>query len=202
MEKKIFYVMGKSASGKDTLFKLIREEFPELRPLTIGTTRPIRDGESEGNPYHFCTDEEYQNLQNTNQIMESRSYVTINGVWRYFTINDTINMDSVETSYIGVGTLESFRSIKNYYRTYWDKSCCVFPIYISVPDPLRLKRAIEREDHQKNPNYLELCRRFIADNDDFSAERIFENEIYRTFVNIDLDVCKKEIFSYVRGMMR
>ena len=41
---KIFYLMGKSASGKDTLFKEILERIPELKTVVPYTTRPIRTG--------------------------------------------------------------------------------------------------------------------------------------------------------------
>ena len=45
---KIFFVMGKSASGKDTIYKKLLEYFPELKTVTLYTTRPMREGETEG----------------------------------------------------------------------------------------------------------------------------------------------------------
>ena len=45
---KIFYMMGKSSSGKDTVYKEIRKELPELKTLTLYTTRPMREGEKDG----------------------------------------------------------------------------------------------------------------------------------------------------------
>ena len=45
---KIFYLMGKSASGKDTIYKEIKEQLPELKTIVIYTTRPIREGERDG----------------------------------------------------------------------------------------------------------------------------------------------------------
>ena len=41
---KIFYIMGKSSSGKDTIYKKIREKLPQLKRITPYTTRPIREG--------------------------------------------------------------------------------------------------------------------------------------------------------------
>ena len=52
---KIFYVMGKSASGKDTIYKKLLERFPGLKTVVTYTTRPIRDGETEGVEYHFTS---------------------------------------------------------------------------------------------------------------------------------------------------
>ena len=50
---KIFYVMGKSASGKDTIYKRLHSRMPELKTVTMYTTRPIRDGEQNGVEYFF-----------------------------------------------------------------------------------------------------------------------------------------------------
>ena len=43
---KIYYIMGKSASGKDTIYKRLIKELPELGIVRMYTTRPIRDGET------------------------------------------------------------------------------------------------------------------------------------------------------------
>ena len=45
---KIFYLMGKSASGKDSIYKRLRSLCPELKSIVLYTTRPMRDGEQEG----------------------------------------------------------------------------------------------------------------------------------------------------------
>lgn len=38
----IFYLMGKSSSGKDTLYKKIKRKMPELKTIIGYTTRPAR----------------------------------------------------------------------------------------------------------------------------------------------------------------
>ena len=48
---KIYYIMGKSSSGKDTLFRKIKQELPMLQTVTLYTTRPKREGEREGVEY-------------------------------------------------------------------------------------------------------------------------------------------------------
>ena len=53
----IFYLMGKSASGKDTIYqKLLEHDTLGLAHIVLYTTRPIREGEAEGREYYF-TDE-------------------------------------------------------------------------------------------------------------------------------------------------
>ena len=45
---RIYYVMGKSASGKDTIYKELLKRCPDLKRLVPWTTRPMRTGETEG----------------------------------------------------------------------------------------------------------------------------------------------------------
>ena len=49
---KIFCVMGKSATGKDTIFQKLLDKL-DLKRIIPYTTRPIRDGEVSGREYHF-----------------------------------------------------------------------------------------------------------------------------------------------------
>ena len=52
---KIYYMMGKSSSGKDTLFKEIKRRIRELRTVTLYTTRPVREGEKNGVEYYLTS---------------------------------------------------------------------------------------------------------------------------------------------------
>ena len=54
---KIYYMMGKSSSGKDTLQKELKEALPELKTITPYTTRPKRDGERNGVEYFFVSED-------------------------------------------------------------------------------------------------------------------------------------------------
>ena len=75
------------------------------------------------------------------------------------------------------------------------------PVYLEVEDGERLQRALDRERAEKAPKYRELCRRFLADCEDFSEEKIAEAGITRRFQNDDLQRCKREIEEYLAEMM-
>ncbi len=48
---KIFYIMGKSSSGKDTIYNRLRiDEGLKLSNLILYTTRPMREGEIQYPP--------------------------------------------------------------------------------------------------------------------------------------------------------
>lgn len=189
---KLFYIMGKSASGKDTIYQRLLHH-PEflLKRLVIYTTRPVRDGELDGREYFFVDEEEFQRLKTEGKIIEDREYNTIYGLWRYFT---AANMDLERNNYLGIGTLESFCMLKNYYGE--DK---IIPLYIEVEDGERLKRAIAREETQEIPKYEEMCRRFLADSQDFSEEKIKAAGISRRFENNSMNACMKEIEILLKG---
>ena len=191
---KLFYIMGKSASGKDTIYQKLLEN-PELhfRRLIIYTTRPIRDGEKDGQEYYFVNEDEFQCLKASGKIIEDRGYESVYGLWRYFTVD---NMNLEKYNYLGIGTLESYEQLKKYYGE--NK---VGPVYIEVEDGMRLKRAIAREETQEIPKYEEMCRRFLADSQDFSEANIKAAGISRRFQNMDFITCMSDIEKYVKSVL-
>ena len=101
---RIFCVMGKSASGKDSIFKeLMHDKSLKLKNIVPYTTRPIRDGEQDGKDYIFCTEADVQRLESENKIIELREYNTVYGIWKYFTVDDG-QIDLDKNSYILTGT--------------------------------------------------------------------------------------------------
>ncbi len=175
---KIFYIMGKSASGKDSVYAdlLSRRELG-LRPFVIYTTRPIRSHETDGVEYHFVDEEKMRRMEKEGRIIELRSYDTVQGIWYYFTADDE-RIRLADDDYLAVGTLESYRKLRRYYGE--DR---IIPIYIEVEDGERLRRALFRENREKVPDYGEMCRRFLADQEDFSEENIRAAGITRRFSN-------------------
>ena len=193
---KIFYIMGKSASGKDSIYKkMLEKENLNLQKMVLYTTRPIREGEVNGNEYYFVDKETLQQMKVTGKIIESRDYDTVHGVWTYFTADDA-KMDLTQENYIGIGTLASYTRLVKYYG---QEHLC--PVYIEVEDGERLKRAIKRESKQAQPTYTEVCRRFLADSEDFSEDKISQAKIARRFLNHDKDDDWSEIEKYIEDMI-
>ncbi len=190
---KIFLLMGKSTSGKDTIYKvLIKDEELGLMKVVPYTTRPMRDGEVDGVQYFFKKEEEYQQLREAKKIIEERTYHTNYGEWRYFTADDG-QIDLGKGNYLVIGTLESYCSFRDYFGA--DK---VAPVLIDVNAKTRLHRAINREDEQENPKYDEMCRRFLADEEDFSEEKIAAAGVERRFDNNEaLETCISEIREFI-----
>lgn len=193
---KIFCIIGKSSTGKDTIYqRLLDREDLALQQIVSYTTRPIRAGEVDGIEYHFCTKEEKDELLQQGKVIEIRSYNTCHGVWDYFTVDDE-HLDLSKNNYLIIGTIESFVKIREYYS-----ADVVIPIYIEVEDGVRLQRALQRELSQTNPKYEEMCRRFLADSRDFSAEKLQEANISQLFYNEEVGKTEEEIVSYMKSLM-
>lgn len=178
---KIYCIMGKSSSGKDSIYKmLMQDEQLSLKKVIPYTTRPMRAGEREGVEYYFCSEEQLAAFEEAGKVIELRAYQTVHGIWKYFTVNDHQIADERQ-DYLLIGTLESYLKIRDYFGRER-----VVPIYVEVEDGERLMRAIERERMQGQPRYEEMCRRFLADSADFSEEKLKSAEIETRFVNRDL----------------
>lgn len=188
---KLYYLMGKSSSGKDTLYKMLMEnEELNLNRIVPYTTRPVREGEVEGQEYHFTDKGGLDELIAKGKVIESRCYNTVHGDWYYFTVD--ADVDFSNNDYLMIGTLESFEKVRDYYGK--EK---VVDIYIELDDGIRLERALKRERAQAEPKYKEMCRRFIADTEDFSEEKLMAAGIEKRFINDDLDRCFSEIVKMV-----
>lgn len=191
---KIFCLMGKSASGKDTIYQKVKEQMPELKTIVIYTTRPIREGEKNGREYYFVDDDKLRELQEAGKVIELREYHTVHGIWKYFTVDDG-QFDGGD-NYLAIGTLESYVKMRDYFGP-----ALLVPIYIEVEDGIRLQRALTREKKQKEPKYEELCRRFLADAADFSVDKLQEAGIIRKYLNTDVNKCVEEIILGIREKM-
>ncbi len=190
---KIFVIMGPSCSGKDTLYKELKDYYGNvLKSIVLHTTRPMRKGEVEGKTYYFINDEKFEEMQKNNEIAEYRLYDTTHGIWTYATASRSIDLDN--NDYLTINTLEGFKSLKDYYG-----EDIVVPLYIQVDEDVRLRRAINREKKQiveklkkegkeipkesnkdkyaineDDPKIKEMRRRIEADSKDFSVEKRIE----------------------------
>lgn len=193
---KIFCLIGKSSCGKDTIYKqILAEGNLPLKTLVSYTTRPIRNGETDGIEYYFLTDDRQKVLEQEGKIIELRAYDTVHGIWKYFTVNDhQINLERY--NYLVIGTLESYIKLKDYFGD--DK---LIPLYIEVDSGERLQRALDRERNQQEPKYAELCRRFLADEADFSTEHLAQAGITEIFHNDNLNDCAQKLITYIRNLL-
>ena len=118
---KIYCVMGKSSSGKDSIYsRIMQQGNPALLRIVPYTTRPRREGETDGREYVFTDETHVQQLESAGKVIELRAYHTVYGIWKYFTVDDG-KIDLSKHSYLYIVTLEGYQKIQRYFG----KSCMV-----------------------------------------------------------------------------
>jgi guanylate kinase len=185
----IFYLMGKSAVGKDTVYQKLLLRFPMLRPLVPYTTRPQRQGEEEGREYHFVGEEQFLCLRESGRMIEERAYRTEKGLWRYGSVAEK---EAETVSRIGIGTLESYQK----FCAYFGRERMI-PLYLEVAAGERLLRGFRREKKEAEPCYPELVRRFQADEADYTEEKLSAAGIRKRYENLNLERCLGELYEVV-----
>lgn len=177
--KDIVFIMGKSSSGKDHIYQALKADKElKLNGVVLYTTRPKRVSETDGVEYHFVTEDDVVIMEAQEKIIEMRVYNTVFGEWKYFTADDGQIVLDGHSKYVVIGTLKAYIDFVKYFGKEH-----IMPIYIEVEDGIRLMRAIEREKKQENPAYDELCRRFLADAEDFAEDKLEAAGIRQRFDN-------------------
>ena len=184
----LFCIMGKSATGKDSIYKELLKRDKTLNKVITYTTRPKRDEEINNVQYNFV-DEKFL-IDNKNKIIEERIYHTVYGDWHYATLDDGNILP--DKKYLIIGTLESYKDLVKFFGS--DR---VIPIYIEVDYETRHKRAIEREKTNDKLKLMEVERRFIADEKDFCEENLNNLNIKKRFTNKNLNDCINEILQFI-----
>ena len=166
---KIFYIMGKSASGKDSIYRmLLQKKELNLKRIIPYTTRPARNGEEQGREYYFVDEERYRELREEGKLIESRAYETVHGVWIYFTADDG-QIDLKRSNFLAIGTLESYQKMRDYFGS---ESIC--PIYVEVEDGERLMRALIRERESRSVPDMRRCA-----GDSWRMRKIFQRRRFK-----------------------
>lgn len=187
----IYLIMGKSATGKDTVMqRLLQSKEFKLNRMTQYTTRPMKAGEVDGREYYFTDEEGMHRLDRQGHILECRKYDTVYGPWYYFTTDEGIH----ETEdYVLIGTLDVLKALRKKYPD-------IRAVYLYLDDGERLQRALNRERTAKEPRYAEMCRRFLTDEEDFTKEELDRAEIDLFVENEKLELTMKQINTFIKGV--
>lgn len=68
---KLLLIIGPTAVGKSSIIEKALDDYPKLVDLITYTTRSMRAGEFEGNPYHFVSEEKFRELMARDFFLET-----------------------------------------------------------------------------------------------------------------------------------
>lgn len=189
--RKIFAIMGKASTGKDTLTKMLNEKL-EIPIALSFTTRPKRFKEKHGVEYNFITDENFWDLHLNGLLAEYTSYKVASGsIWYYGLTREELEKDEYVLVIVNP---DGFRQLTEIYG---DKICSIL---IDAPADVRIKRYLDR-DTVTETKAEECCRRFLADNKDFKEVKTQYivanvgdiNNVYKTLEGIVKQEIAKDI---------
>lgn len=172
----ITILTGKSGCGKDTLLNELVQR-GTFMPLISTTTRPMRDGETNGKEYHFISKEEFFKKVKEKDFLEYRAYNTsVNGnadIWYY----GSPKLSEAEIKNNNIIVVLDLQGAKDYLNHYGKENCQI--ILLDVNDEIRRERAIRRGSFDET----EWKRRLEDDTIKFSKEAI--KDIVNIYLNND-----------------
>mgnify|MGYP001279909817 CR=1 FL=1 len=74
----LFVLSAPSGTGKDSVIHTLKEQGTDIYVVPSITARPPRPGESEGNPYHFVSEETFKQMVAEDKLIE---YAQVHGNW-------------------------------------------------------------------------------------------------------------------------
>ena len=72
---RLIIISGPSGSGKDTIIKNVLSRLPEVKFSISSITRPMREGEVEGEKYNFVSREYFEDMIKNNLLLEYNNYI-------------------------------------------------------------------------------------------------------------------------------
>lgn len=171
----IFCIMGRTGAGKSSYFnKIVSNKLfmkvSNLSLLVFGTTKKKKPEDKEGIDYYFYSNEEYEKLIKDDDLIECRSYYTLNhGVVKYFTKASYI--ESKNTNIICTVSPYQFESYKNWCNKQNIKTPGRYKLFLIIIDTslrYRLNRIITESDNSESELY-ELCRRILEEKSEFES---------------------------------
>lgn len=187
MKHIIIAIIGKSCSGKDTIKRLLMEDKSlNLHDVVLYTTRPLRDGECNGREYFFISKNEFGRKIDDGEFFEYNVY------------NVKQNTGETDTWYYGIATecfledvnniiIASPNMINKLAKTFKDR---LLIINIECDDETIVERAIQREENQNVPNFIEMSRRIEDDRIKF--------DVLNTILP-KIDLMYNNVFTYMNG---
>lgn len=164
---KLILIMGKAATGKDTIAKEVSNRLNI--PIAVSfTTRDKRQGETEGVEYKFITETEFKMKQASNEIVEYASY-DITSENRTYTYG--LTKDQIEKSeyVIAIVNPHGYHQLMDVYKDN------IISILIDCNDRDRLIRYLDRD---KNVNVNEMIDRYHRDKIDFTGLNNLDYIVY------------------------
>ena len=201
MAKNIFCIIGESGAGKSYYMNsiILNNKFmkkAKLEPLIYGTTRAPREDEKNGFDYNFISVEEYNNIPD-DELIEFRTYNTINGKKYYFTKTEYIS--KTKNNLICTASLYQYESYRNWISMENIKNPGSYNLYLILLNANVKNRLLRIVNNRCKTDYdiYEACRRIVEERAEFDQVKkrvpeLIDPTTYNTVLVIDTNIITNE----------
>jgi guanylate kinase len=190
MEKSnIFIISGPSGAGEDSIMNGLKKYF-DVERIVNTTTRKMRPGESDGNPYYFISQEDFQDGIKNDQFAEYAREYNAN----YYGVTNK-ELDRVcNSGKIGLWKMEykGVMTVKNKYPE-------IPSIFINVPSLEILERRIRRRDNVSEEyvkERMEYTKEWLKHIDIYDHIVVNEEGQLEKSINEVAEIIKKHTMSF------
>ncbi len=156
----IFIISGPSGAGEDSIINELAKLMPIERIITT-TTRPMRQGETQGNPYYFISTQEFEKILEAGNFAEYAQHY--NGNFYGVTRDE---LDRIKkTKAIGIWKIE-YKGVITVKKDYPE----IPAIFVNAPSLEILERRIRRRDN--------VSAEYIKERMGYTKEWLKHLEIY------------------------
>ncbi|MCW9708869.1 guanylate kinase [Fodinibius salsisoli] len=182
---KIIVLVAPSGAGKTTLARRLLNDYPQIKFSVSATTRPPREGEQDGQAYHFLSEEEFDTKVQDHQFLEWEHY----GGNRYGTLRSEVDK-LVESGYFPLLDIE-VKGALNVLEMYGSD---VVSIFIKPPSMEVLKTRLQNRGSETDHS---LQKRLARAEQELSFAQRFDYAV----VNDDLDTAYGEIQAIIESFI-
>lgn len=188
----MIFILGKTASGKDTVVNRLVEKYHYEKVVTY-TTRPMRKGEIQDKTYHFISEEEFLEKVKSGFFMEYKEYNTVHGKWFYGSAKedyeDSDNKIIILTPSGYDDVLFSLRHENRIFETH-------ISLYLYTNNKTILQRLKKRGDKKE-----EAERRIKQDNEDFKGVVDIVDRIFYNNEDADIEKIVDDMNEYIQYLL-
>ncbi len=176
----LFVVSGAAGTGKDSVVKALRTAHPEIEKTVSATTRAPRPGEQEGVDYYYRSKEQFQQLIETDQVVEHNFY---NGNY-YGTLREEV-VKRLAAGKVVVLVIDVHGAAN--IRRMFPGATTVFLLPPSEQELERRLRGRGTETEESIQERLATAKQELAQQDQFTL----------TLVNNEVDACAEELYQVI-----
>ncbi len=164
--KNIFIISGPSGAGEDSIITGLKKYFAIERVITT-TTRSMRAGESQGNPYYFISIAEFKENIRNNLLAEYAQEYNNN----FYGVTKKELERVAQVKKIGIWKVE-YKGVMTVKKVFSE----IKSIYITVPSLAILRQRILKRDPNVSEKYLEERMKYTQEW--MKYENIYDYKVY------------------------